>query len=74
MQAGCEGIAKSYFLINRQREHVLIWTFETSKLTQSDTIPSTRPHLCSKAIHTNPSNPFKEFHSLMTKHMGNILI
>ena len=36
--------------------------FEPSKPTLSDTVPPAKPHIL------NPSNPFKQFHSLMTKH------
>lgn len=38
------------------------WAFETSKPNPSVTPPPTKPR------HLNPSNPIKQFHSLMTKY------
>ena len=58
MQAGAGAEAESYILIHRQREREtgLAWVFE-------------RPvHFLQQGRAPNPSNPFKQFHSLVTKH------
>jgi hypothetical protein len=58
---GTGEVAESYILIFRQqteKDWDLVWAFETSKATLSNT-PSSK---------ATPLNPFKYIHSLVTKH------
>lgn len=45
-----------------------LWAFETTKPIPSSILSPNSSHLDNKAIPPNPSNPFRQFYSLVPKH------